>query len=57
MQITDNLKNDISDAPAWFHDAIIIKPSEKILEDVKGNLSYSVWPLSLIHISEPTRPY
>ena len=44
MQITDNLKNDISDAPAWFHDAINIKPSEKILEDTKGNLSYSVWP-------------
>ena len=62
MQITDNLKNDISDAPSWFHDAINIKPSEKILKDAKGNLSYSVWPslsenknlmifiLSLIHI-------
>ena len=36
MQITDNLKNDISDAPAWFHDAINIKPSEKILEDAKN---------------------
>ena len=35
MRITDNLKNDISDAPAWFHDAINIKPSEKILEDAK----------------------
>ena len=44
MQITDNLKNDISDAPSWFHDAINIKPSEIILEDAKGNLSYSVWP-------------
>ena len=44
MQITDNLKNDISNAPSWFHDAINIKPSEKILEDAKGNLSYSVWP-------------
>ena len=37
MQITDNLKNDISDAPAWFHDAINIKPSEKILEDANKN--------------------
>ena len=44
MQITDNLKNDISNAPSWFHDAINIKPSEKILKDAKGNLSYSVWP-------------
>ena len=46
MQITDNLKNDISNAPSWFHDAISIKPNEKILEDVKGKLSYSVWPSS-----------
>ena len=44
MQITNNLNNDISAAPAWFNQAINIKPSEKILESEKGPLSYSIWP-------------
>ena len=26
-------------------------------ESAKGDLSYHYWHLSLIHISEPTRPY
>ena len=44
MQITNNLNNDISEAPEWFNQAINIKPSEKILENEKGSLSYSIWP-------------
>ena len=43
MQITNNLKNDISDAPDWFNQAVNVKPSEKTLESEKGSLSYSIW--------------
>ena len=47
MQITDNLKNDISDAPSWFHDAINIKPSEKILKMLKETFRILYGPLYL----------
>ena len=41
MRITDNLKEDISNAPGWFLDALKIKPSELIIKNVRGDLSYS----------------
>ena len=43
MRITDNLKEDISDAPSWFLDALKIKPSELVIKNVRGDLSYSRW--------------
>ena len=43
MRITDNLIEDISNAPDWFFDAIKIEPQECEIENVKGNLSYSKW--------------
>ena len=43
MRITDNLKEDISNAPSWFLDALKIKPSELIIKNVRGDLSYSRW--------------
>jgi pimeloyl-ACP methyl ester carboxylesterase len=43
MRITDNLIEDISNAPDWFFDAIKIEPQECEIKNVKGNLSYSKW--------------
>ena len=43
MRITDNLKEDISNAPKWFLDALKIKPSELLIKNIKGDLSYSRW--------------
>ena len=43
MRITDNLIEDISNAPDWFFEAIKIEPQECEIENVKGNLSYSKW--------------
>ena len=43
MRITDNLIKDIANAPDWFFDAIKIEPSECLIENPKGNLSYSKW--------------
>ena len=43
MRITDNLKEDISNAPGWFLDALKIKPSELLIKNTKGDLSYSRW--------------
>ena len=43
MRITDNLKEDISNAPSWFLDALKIKPSELIIKNIRGDLSYSRW--------------
>ena len=36
MTITDNLKNDISNAPTWFKESINIKPSEQSINDKDG---------------------
>jgi len=43
MRITDNLINDIENAPDWFFDAISKEPSECVIENQKGDLSYSKW--------------
>jgi len=43
MTITDNLKNDISNAPTWFKESINIKPSEQSINDKDGKISYSKW--------------
>ena len=43
MTITDNLKNDISNAPTWFKESISIKPSERSINDKDGKISYSKW--------------
>ena len=43
MRITDNLKDDISSAPSWFLDSLRVKPSELIIKNIKGDLSYSRW--------------
>jgi pimeloyl-ACP methyl ester carboxylesterase len=43
MTITDNLKNDISNAPTWFKESISIKPSEQSINDKDGKISYSKW--------------
>ena len=43
MRITDNLIEDISNAPDWFFDAIKIEPKECEIKNSKGNLSYSKW--------------
>ncbi len=43
MTITDNLNNDISNAPTWFKDSISIKPSEQTINDKDGKISYSKW--------------
>ena len=43
MRITDNLKDDISNAPSWFLDSLKVEPSELIIKNIKGDLSYSRW--------------
>jgi len=43
MKISKNLKNDMAHAPEWFQRAINASPEEKVLGDVKGNISYSFW--------------
>ena len=43
MTITDNLNNDISNAPTWFKESISIKPSEQFINDKDGKISYSKW--------------
>lgn len=43
MTITDNLNNDISNAPTWFKESISIKPSEQSINDKDGKISYSKW--------------
>ena len=43
MTITDNLKNDISNAPTWFKESININPSEQSINDKDGKISYSKW--------------
>ena len=40
MNITDNLKKDISNAPEWFLDAIVSESEVKVLEAELGNVSY-----------------
>jgi pimeloyl-ACP methyl ester carboxylesterase len=43
MNITDNLKKDISNAPEWFQDAIVSESEVKVLEAELGNVSYKCW--------------
>ena len=43
MKISRNLNDDIAHAPEWFHEAINYNPEEKILNDKKGDISYSFW--------------
>ena len=43
MTITDNLNNDISNAPTWFKESISVKPSERSINDKDGEISYSKW--------------
>ena len=43
MKITDNLTNDISNAPSWFLKAISEISIENTIEDNKGKISYSEW--------------
>ena len=43
MKITDNLTNDISNAPDWFLKAINEISIENTIEDNKGKISYSEW--------------
>ena len=43
MRITDNLKDDLADAPNWFLEALKIKPSELLIKNMEGDLSYSRW--------------
>ena len=43
MNITDNLKKDISNAPEWFLDAIVSESEVKVLEAELGNVSYKCW--------------
>ena len=43
MIITDNLKDDISNAPDWFKEAIKSRSDEIIIDDPKGKVSYTKW--------------
>ena len=43
MIISDNLKDDISNAPDWFKEAIKSKSDEIIIDDPKGKVSYAKW--------------
>ena len=43
MRITDNLKNDIEDAPKWFHKSLNIIPEELLIKNDRGDLSYARW--------------
>ena len=43
MRITDNLKNDIEDAPKWFHESLNIIPEELLIKNDRGDLSYARW--------------
>ena len=38
MMITDNLNNDISNAPNWLKESISIKPSERSINDKDGKI-------------------
>ena len=43
MTITDNLNNDISDAPTWFKESISIKGTELSIDMTDGKITYSKW--------------
>ena len=43
MTITDNLNNDISDAPTWFKESISIKGTELSIDMKDGKITYSKW--------------
>ena len=43
MTITDNLINDISNAPDWFLKSIEIESIDLSVDDKKGKVSYSRW--------------
>jgi hypothetical protein len=42
MQITNNVNLDIEHAPKWFKDAIKLQPTDEVLENPLGNISYSM---------------
>ena len=43
MRITNNVNLDIEHAPKWFKDAIELQPTDEVLENSLGNISYSKW--------------
>ena len=43
MKLTNNLKDDLSQAPSWFRESIEKPHKNKILKDIKGAIHYSVW--------------
>ena len=43
MEITDNLNQDIINAPQWFKDAIEDRPVDGNIDDPLGNISYAKW--------------
>ena len=43
MKLTNNLKDDLSQAPSWFRENIEKPHKNKILKDIKGAIHYSVW--------------
>lgn len=43
MEITDNLNQDIIDAPEWFKKAISEKSTDGNIESPQGNISYTQW--------------
>ena len=47
MQITNNLNQDIENAPQWFKDAVELRPVDKIIEHPLGDISYSKWSSSV----------
>ena len=47
MQITNNLNQDIENAPQWFKDAVELRPIDKIIEHPLGDISYSKWSSSV----------
>ena len=47
MQITNNLNQDIENAPQWFKDAVELRPVDKIIKHPLGDISYSKWSSSV----------
>ena len=50
-------KNPLNESPKWFTRNIEIEPENNSVEVDGASINFNVWGLSLIHISEPTRPY
>ena len=43
MKVSDNLQNDISHAPEWFHKAINFSADNKTIESEGHNVHYQSW--------------